>query len=58
MNEFSQKLKKLDLTNEQVASMFGVSSRTIRRWKRGDTKAPSYALIMLENVRLFKGKAA
>lgn len=49
--EFKQRRKSLDITQQELADMWGHDARTIRRWESGQTEIPKLAwwgLDMLE----------
>ena len=54
MTAFKQLLIDKKLTDEQAADIFGISERTIRRWKTGKTAAPKTADHTLSDKSLIK----
>lgn len=48
MTEFNILMKKNGLDNKQAARMFGVSIRTITRWKSGTSPTPTAVILVLK----------
>ena len=47
MTEFKRLQESIKLKNEDAATLFKVSERTISRWRTGKVSAPELALIAL-----------
>lgn len=43
-DEFKQRRKALDVTQQQLAQMWDHDIRTIRRWESGQTEIPALAI--------------
>jgi|TARA_R110000744_G_scaffold7311_2_gene25080 DNA-binding transcriptional regulator YiaG len=54
MTDFKRLLLEKNISNENAASLFGVTVRTISRWKLGDQKAPKAIIILLNNIDVCK----
>ena len=46
-DEFRQTLEKLELSQNRLAVLFGINTRTPRRWMSGDVEMPQYIEIIL-----------
>lgn len=43
-DEFKKRRKALNITQQQLADMWGHDTRTIRRWESGQTEIPTLAV--------------
>lgn len=42
-NEFKQKREAINMTQQELADLWGHDARTIRRWENGQTEIPTLA---------------
>ena len=55
MTEFKKLQQKAKLENKDVSNLFGVSQRTVTRWRNDETKAPKHILQILRCYKVFAG---
>ncbi len=56
--EFKAQQAKLGLTNTDMALVFGVSVRTIEKWRQGKRSVPGPAIQLIRICHKYKGAVA